>query len=81
MRKTGMIVLLVMCLFCSLVSLALAADQWHELSVQDALDSSLGQEKLRPDISIYMKGQSHPKVLKKLGELKDQSEATHQRFW
>ncbi len=70
MKKTGMIVLLGMCLFCSLVSLSLAADQWHELSVQDALDSSLGQEKLRPDISIYMKGQSHPKVLKKLGEFK-----------
>ena len=49
---------------------ALAADSWHQLSAQEAINSSLGQEKLQPEIALYMKGQSHPEVLKTLGEYK-----------
>ncbi|WP_321367100.1 hypothetical protein [uncultured Desulfuromusa sp.] len=47
-----------------------AADSWHQFSVQDAIKSPLGQDKLRADISLYMKGQKHPNVLKRMGEYK-----------
>ncbi len=58
--------------FCcgAIVPKAQAKDAWHQLSVQDAKESALGQEKLRPDIGLYMKGQNHPKVMKTMGEYK-----------
>jgi len=39
-----------------------AADTWEQLSVQAALNSPLGKEKLDPDITFLMKGQKHKKV-------------------
>ncbi len=70
MKKTGLLIVIGMFILGGLVSQACAADQWHQLSAQDAMKSSLGQEKLKPEIRLYMKGQSHPKVLKTLGEYK-----------
>lgn len=49
---------------------SLAADTWHKLPAQQAIDSSLGKEKLLPDIKLYMKGQGHPAIARKLGEFK-----------
>lgn len=69
--KTLVTILLVGTFFISGISgQALAADNWYQLSAQDAINSTLGKEKLRPEIGLYMKGQSHPKVLKKMGEFK-----------
>lgn len=48
----------------------LAKDNWHQLSAEDAKNSALGKDKLRPEIKLYMKGQAHPKVIKTLGEYK-----------
>ncbi len=47
-----------------------AADHWYELPADQAIQSPLGQEKLLPGIKLFMKGQSHPGVAKKLGEFK-----------
>ena len=47
-----------------------AADEWHELPAAAAIKSPLGQEKLLPNIQVFMKGQSHPGIAKKLGEFK-----------
>ena len=47
-----------------------AADQWHEFPAAAAIKSPLGQEKLLPNIQVFMKGQSHPGIVKKFGEFK-----------
>jgi len=47
-----------------------AADQWFEFPAAQAITSPLGQEKLLPNIPVFMKGQSHPGVVKKFGEFK-----------
>jgi hypothetical protein len=47
-----------------------AADHWYEFPADQAIQSPLGQEKLLPGIKLFMKGQSHPGVAKKLGEFK-----------
>lgn len=52
----------------------LAADTWHELSAANALKSPMGQDKLLPDIKVYLKGQPHPGVAREFGEF-----ATNQR--
>jgi len=70
MKKSMLVVVVVMSCFGLLAGQALAKDNWHQLSVQDAVSSPLGQEKLSPEIGIYMKGQSHPKVVKRMGEYK-----------
>lgn len=65
-----LIAVAVVSLFCLglLSTPVLAKDNWHQLSVEDAKNSALGQEKLRPEIKIYMKGQKHSKVKKMIGE-------------
>ncbi len=45
-----------------------ATDTWHNFPAQQAIDSTLGKEKLLPGIKIFMKGQKHPPIGKKLGE-------------
>lgn len=47
-----------------------AADTWHKFPSKQAIDSTLGKEKLLPGVRLYMKGQSNPAVAKKLGEFK-----------
>ena len=47
-----------------------AADAWHELSAQKAINSPIGQEKLLPGIKVFMKGQSHPAIARKFGEFR-----------
>lgn len=49
---------------------ALAKDEWLQFSAKEAKTSPLGVEKLKPEIKFYMKGESHPKVLKQMGEFK-----------
>jgi hypothetical protein len=48
----------------------LAKDNWHQFSAGDAQLSPLGKEKLKPGIKLYMLGEKHAKVLKRLGEFK-----------
>jgi hypothetical protein len=43
---------------------------WYEPPVKNALDSALAAEKLHPEIKLYMKGQTHPTVERKIGEYK-----------
>ncbi len=59
-------------LFClaTVATPVFAKDNWHKLSVKEAINSDLGKEKLNSDIKFYMKGQKHPKVKKKFGEYK-----------
>lgn len=47
-----------------------AADEWHEFPAAAAIKSPLGQEKLLPNIQVFMKGQSHPGIAKKFREFK-----------
>lgn len=47
-----------------------AADTWHQFPAQKAIDSAMGKEKLLPDIRLFMKGQKHPAIEKKIGEFK-----------
>lgn len=70
MRNFLAVILVSMICFGALVTQVKAADNWHQFSAQEAIDSSLGQDKLRTEISLYMKGQQHPAVSKKLGEYK-----------
>lgn len=51
-----------------LVSPALAKDNWYQFSAKKAQASELGKEQLHPSIKLYMKGEQHGKVLKRLGE-------------
>ena len=48
----------------------LAADTWHQFSAKEAQNGTLGKDKLKPDIKLFMKGEAHPKVIKTLGEFK-----------
>ena len=69
--KTAIATLLALALSLFFFSSPLyAADSWHELSAAKAIDSSLGKEKLLPEVKLYMKGQAHPTVTKKFGEFK-----------
>ena len=45
---------------------ALARETFHDLSVGDATESALGQERLL-DVPYYMVGQQHPKVKQDMG--------------
>jgi hypothetical protein len=64
MRSLRSLALVAACLCAALP--AEARETFHDLSVEDAKQSTLGQEKLL-DLPIYMKGQKHPKVAKDLG--------------
>ncbi|MEE4254770.1 MAG: hypothetical protein V2I50_12085 [Desulfuromusa sp.] len=70
MRTFLSAIVMAMICFGTIVAQVQAADSWHQFSAQDAISSPLGSDKLRPEISLYMKGQKHPAVLKKLGEYK-----------
>jgi len=48
----------------------LAKDAWHQFSAKEAQTSSLGKDKLKTDIKLFMKGEKHAKVVKKIGEFK-----------
>ena len=67
--------LIVSTVFLALALPSFAADEWHELSASNAINSALGQEKLNKDIRVFMKGQSHPSVTKKFGEYKSNQRA------
>jgi uncharacterized protein YbjQ (UPF0145 family) len=47
-----------------------AADEWQEFPAAAAIKSPLGQKKLLPTIQVFMKGQSHPGIVKKFREFK-----------
>lgn len=51
---------------CLVGSPGLARDTFHDLSVEEARSSDLGQEKLL-DVPFYMAGQKHPGVAKSIG--------------
>jgi len=69
--KTALACIILITVVLSLSSAnSLAADSWHKFPVQQAIDGPLGKEKLLPDIRLFMKGQSHPAVVKKQGEFK-----------
>ncbi|MBU0675778.1 MAG: excinuclease ABC subunit A [Proteobacteria bacterium] len=53
-------------LFCA--GSASAADQWHQFPVDNAIHGALGKDKLLPGIKLFMKGEKHPGLQKKLGE-------------
>lgn len=59
-------------LFClgTIATQVLAEDNWHQFSVSAAETSTLGNDMLNPEIKFYMKGQGHPKVIKRIGEYK-----------
>jgi len=48
----------------------LAKDAWHQFSAKEAQTSSLGKDKLKTGIKLFMKGEKHAKVVKKIGEFK-----------
>jgi len=48
----------------------LAKDNWHQFSATDAQVSELGKNSLKPGIKLYMKGEKHGKVVKRMGEYK-----------
>jgi len=52
------------------VSPVFAADNWHKLSVKDAIQSPLGKEKLTPTVKLFMSGQKHAKAAKEFGSFK-----------
>ncbi|SDZ74663.1 hypothetical protein SAMN05660420_00091 [Desulfuromusa kysingii] len=70
MRTLFVTILATMICFGTLVAQTQAADNWYKFSAQEAMDSSLGNDKLRPEIRLYMKGQKHPGIVKKMGEYK-----------
>ncbi len=70
MKSWGIIVLLGLLMLITAVSPVFAKDSWHKFSAKEAQDSSLGKEKLKPEIKLYMKGEKHAKIIKTLGEFK-----------
>ena len=48
----------------------LAKDTWHKFSAKEAQASKVGKDKLNPSIKLFMKGEKHAKVIKKIGEYK-----------
>ena len=48
----------------------LAKDTWHQFSAKEAQASKVGKDKLNPNIKLFMKGEKHAKVIKKIGEYK-----------
>jgi len=70
MTRCVCIVLLGLFAVVSIATPVLAKDTWHQFSASEAQSSELGKDKLNPDIKLFMKGQKHAKVLKKIGEFK-----------
>jgi len=70
MRKLSVLAVAVFFGLAITATQVFAEDNWHQLSVSAAKSSSLGLEKLNPDINFYMKGQSHSSVIRKFGEYK-----------
>ncbi len=70
MKKWFATIMLVLFSLVAVAIPALAKDNWHQFSARDAQLSPLGKDKLKPGIKLYMLGEKHAKVLKRLGEFK-----------
>lgn len=70
MKSCFRIVLLGFITLMVIATPALAKDAWHQFSAKEAQASKLGKDKLNPDIKLFMKGEKHAKVIKKMGEYK-----------
>ena len=67
MKKYVCIIVLSVFALISVAAPVLAKDAWHQFSASEAQASTLGKDKLKPSIKLFMKGQKHAKVLKKAG--------------
>lgn len=70
MKSTNHLFLTVLLFLSIAPATGRAADSWLELPVNEALDSVLAGEKMHPQIKVYMKGQEHPAVERRIGEYK-----------
>lgn len=70
MRRWFYPVLLGLFTLAAVATPALAKDDWHQFSAKDAQASALGKDSLKPEVKLFMKGEKHAKVLKRLGEFK-----------
>lgn len=70
MKKWFAMFMLVSFALAAFATPALAKDAWHQFSAKDAQASSLGKDKLKPGVKLYMLGEKHAKVLKRHGEFK-----------
>ena len=70
MKRWSVTILLGLFTLAIIATPAPAKDTWHRFSARDAQVGDVGKKGLNPDIKLFMKGEKHGKVIKRLGEYK-----------